>query len=163
MIKILPIILLILAVNYSKSIAQCYSRNGIMINSCQSLTIITPPAFEVSLGFSNTHILKAEIDYITKDEIVYGVSVGIRPDKFRLLNKMQEEASVNTFLGYNLAGCIIIGVTAGIARYIKSTSKEIKTNIGINMKVISTYTSFPITFGCYGNKAEIGLSIGTIF
>jgi hypothetical protein len=142
-----------------------------MNNACQSLTIITPPAFDLSLGFSNTHILKAEVNYITKDEIVYGVSVGIRPDKSKILNKIQEDASINTFLGYNLAGCIIIGITAGISHYttyciLEDTnlkSSEIKTNLGINMKVISTYTSFPITFGCYGNKSEIGLTIGTIF
>jgi hypothetical protein len=171
MIKILPVIFIILVLNYSKSIAQCYSRNGIMNNSCKSLTIITPPAVGLSVGYSNTNILNVEIDYITKDELVYGVSMGIRPNKFRLINKMQEDASVNTFLGYNLAGCIIIGVTAGIASYttyrtlddLKSTSKELKSNIGISMKVISTYTSFPITFGCYGNKAEIGISIGTFF
>ena len=157
--------------NYSNSTAQCYSRNGIMNEACKSMTIMTPPAFDVSFGLSNTHILRAEINYITKDEIVFGGSVGLRPDKIRLSNLNQEDASVNASLGYNLAGCIIIGITGGVVHYTKYSaikdiqmkSTDIKTNIGMYLKVISTYTSFPITFGCYGNSAEIGITIGTIF
>jgi len=117
-----------------------------MNEACKSMTIITPPAFNVSFGISNTYILKAEINYIMKDEIVCGGSVGLRPDKIRLSNLNQEDASVNASLGYNMLGCIIIGITGGVVHYtkyntindIQMKSSDIKTNIGMYLKVIST-------------------------
>ena len=45
------------------------------------MTIVMPPALDVSVGLSSANILKVDINYITKDNIVYGGSVGVRPGK----------------------------------------------------------------------------------
>lgn len=156
--------------------AQCSSRLGIMNESCASLTIIIPPALEVSIGLGLfdpnllKNILKVDVCYITKDEIVYGGSIGVIPNHPKD-KKLFDNASVNLFIGYNLAGCIIIGPTLGLTNITTARigrdgiiiKEGIHANVGMSIKFISTYTSFPITFGAFGSSSGIGLSIGTIF
>jgi len=169
--KSISISFLMIVLIYSGSNAQCFSRNGIMNESCKSMTIVTPPAFDVGIGLSNAHIFKVDVNYITKNEIVYGGSIGARLDKPKIPVINQEDMSFNAFIGYNLVGCIIIGVTAGVSQYTNNhiqDDKPLKTigfknDIGMSIKVVTNYTSFPITFGCYGSKARIGMTIGTIF
>ena len=141
-----------------------------MNEACSSMTIVTPPAFDVSLGLSNSHILKADFNYITKDEIVYGASMGFLSNKFN--SNLPEVASFNGFLGYNFVGCIIIGCTAGFAHIlnnntandvIKTNKYSYKSNIGMSVKFISSFTDFPITIGGYASNAGIGITVGTIF
>jgi len=165
------IILFLAIIGWTYSQAQCYSHNGIMNEACQSLTIVTPPAFDLSVGLSNTNIAKFDINYITQDEIVFGGSVGfkIHNNKFDI----PADGLANLFLGYNLAGCIIVGVSAGITHVTDYPFKDdlgytkpkagIKGNIGMAMKFITTYTKIPITIGGYGSNAGIGMTIGTIF
>jgi len=169
--KLITTILVLMLITISYLNAQCYSNKGIMNEACASLTIVMPPAFDVSIGISNANIVKVDVNYITKNEFVYGGSVGIRPRKVAIGN-IPADASINGFFGYNLAGCIIIGCTAGFthltkynvtqdAQIIKTTS--IESSIGMSLKFISTYTKIPVTFGAYGSSAGIGLTIGTIF
>jgi hypothetical protein len=142
-----------------------------MNEACESLTIVTPPAFDISLGISNTNIFKFDVNYITQDEIVYGCSVGIKIHSSKF--DMPEDGLANVFLGYNLAGCIIIGVSAGITHEKNCQFTDdlglikhktgIKGNIGMAMKFITTYTKIPITIGGYGSNAGLGMTIGTIF
>ena len=165
------ITLCLVIICWSNSQAQCNSRKGIMNEACESLTIVTPPAFDLSLGISNTNIFKFDVNYITQDEIVYGGSVGVKIRNSNL--NMPEDGLANVFLGYNLAGCIIVGVSAGITheknrQYTDGSGlikhkTGIKGNIGMAMKFITTYTKIPITIGGYGSNAGIGLTIGTIF
>ena len=171
MSKSFSISFLMIVLIYSGSNAQCFSRNGIMNESCKSMTIVTPPAFDVGIGYSNAHIFKVDVNYITKNEIVYGGSIGARFDKPKIPVINQEDITLDGFLGYNLVGCIIIGVTAGVSHYTNNriqNDRPLKTSgfnndIGMSIKVITNYTSFPITFGCYGSKTRIGITIGTIF
>jgi hypothetical protein len=171
MSKCLSISFLMIVLIYSGSNAQCFSRNGIMNEPCKSMTILTPPAFEVGVGLSNAHIFKVDVNYITKNEIVYGGSFGARLSKSKIPVINQEDMTFNAFLGYNLIGCIIIGVTAGVTHYTNIhiqddrplKTSEFNKDIGMSIKVITNYASFPITFGCYGSKARIGMTIGTIF
>ena len=150
--------------------AQCYSNKGIMNQACASMTIVMPPALDVSVGLSSANILKVDVNYITKDNIVYGGSIGVRPGK-TVRGNIPSDASINVFLGYNLAGCMIIGCTAGfthLTKYIASRDTQIKatsiqSSFGMSFKFISTYTKIPITFGPYASNAGIGLTIGTIF
>ena len=169
--KSIYISFLMIVLIYSSSNAQCFSRNGIMNEPCKFLTIVTPPAFDIGIGLSSDHIFKVDVNYITEKEIVYGVSIGARYDKPKIPVINQEDMTLDGFLGYNLVGCIIIGVTAGVSHYTNNhiqADKPFKTSgfnndIGMSIKVITNYTSFPITFGCYGSKARIGITIGTIF
>lgn len=169
--KVIFLSFVLIYIIHSNSTAQCFSRNGIMNAACKSMTIIKPPAFEVSLGLSNIHMIKADFNYITKNEIVYGGSFGIRPFKINPSIYEQDDASANAFLGYNLAGAIIIGVTAGVSHYTRSyihdeqlmKTSGLSNNIGMSIKVIANTGFFPITFGCYGSDVEIGVSIGAIF
>ena len=166
---VITLLFVIISLTYSQ--AQCYSRNGIMNEACESLTILTPPAFDVSLGLSNTNIIKLDVNYITQDNIVYGCAVGIKSGKSKF--KMAEDGIANAFLGYNLAGCIIVGVSAGITHFTNHQITDdkglvnfktgIKGNIGMAIKFITTYTRIPITIGAYGSNAGIGMTIGTIF
>ena len=168
--KLIPIILVLMSLTIPSLNAQCYSNKGIMNEACASMTIVMPPAFDVSLGFSSTNLLKVDVNYITKDEIVYGGAVGIRPRKV-INSDPPADASINVFLGYNLAGCAIIGCTAGfthLTKYGVTQDPQIKTtsmqsSIGMSIKFISVYTKIPITFGAYGSNAGIGVTIGTIF
>ncbi len=151
--------------------AQCYSRKGIMNEACATMTIFTPPAYDFSIGFSNNNIMKFDVNHITQDEIVYGGSIGVRPRNIKKIGP--EDGSANVFLGYNLAGCIIIGASAGITHVTDYAFEDeqgeakfktgYKGNIGMAIKFITTYTSRPITFGAYGSNAGIGMTIGTIF
>jgi len=151
--------------------AQCYSNKGIMNEACASLTIITPPAFDVSLGFSSSNIVKLDVNYITKDEIVYGGAIGYKP--FKKSTSTPEDATANIFLGYNLAGCVILGPTLGITHFTNLQYRDnnydikyrtgTKFSIGMSLKFISTYTKIPITLGAFGSNAGIGMTIGTIF
>jgi hypothetical protein len=142
-----------------------------MNQACQSMTIIKPPAFEVSIGMSNSHMIKTDLNYITKNEVVYGVSFGILPYHPTISMLNQEDATASAFLGYNLAGSIIIGVIGGVShynRYFMQNEQQIKTsslnsNFGMSLKIITNTGSVPLTFGCYGSKVEIGVSVGTIF
>jgi hypothetical protein len=169
--KRVTILCLMFFLIYSSSFGQCSSHKGIMNEACKSLTIVKPPAFDIGIGLSNAHILKVDVNYITENEIVYGGAFGFRLNKPKISDVDQGDATLNAFLGYNLVGCIIIGVTAGVSHYTNDyvqNDKPIKTsgfkqNIGMSIKLISNYTSFPITFGCYGSKAGIGITIGTIF
>jgi hypothetical protein len=151
--------------------AQCYSNKGIVNEVYASMTIVSPPAFDVSLGLSNSNIVKLDINYITKDGIVYGGAIGIRP--YKISADIPEDAMASIFLGYNLAGCAIIGATVGVTHVtnfqyrddnncIKSRTGA-KFSIGMSLKFISTYTKIPVTFGGYGSSAGIGITIGTIF
>lgn len=142
-----------------------------MNKACTSMRIVTPPAFDVSLGLSNSNIVKLDINYITKDEIVYGGAIGIRA--YKTSADIPEDAMANIFLGYNLAECAIIGATVGVTHFTnlqyRDNNNDIKFrtgtkfNIGMSLKFISTYTKIPITFGGYGSNAGIGVTIGTIF
>lgn len=169
--KIITLSFLLILMIYSTSQAQCFSHNGIMNEACRSMTIIKPPAFEVSLGMSSSHMIKTDLNYITKNEVVYGVSFGILPYHPNISMLNQEDAAANAFLGYNLAGSIIIGVIGGVShytRYFMQDEQQIKTsgldsNIGMSIKIITNTSSVPLTFGCYGSKLEIGVSVGTIF
>jgi hypothetical protein len=171
MCKRVTILCLMIFLIYSTSKAQCYSRNGIMNEACNSLTIVKPPAFDIGIGLSNAHIFKVDVNYITHNEIVYGGSFGVRLNKPKIPGIDQGDATFNAFLGYNLIGCIIIGVTAGVTHYANDfvqNDKPIKTagykqNIGMSIKLISNFTPFPITFGCFGSQAGIGMTVGTIF
>ncbi|MDP4292534.1 MAG: hypothetical protein Q8908_15755 [Bacteroidota bacterium] len=162
-------ILILMLMSTISTQAQCFSRKGIMNEACASMTIVTPPAFDVSIGFSNTHQLKVDLNYITQDEIVYGGAIGFRP--YKTETNMPEITSFNGFVGYNLTGCIIVGCTAGFNRtannYAPIDQKQsdrgsFKSNIGLSLKFISTFTHLPITFGGYANNAEIGITVGTI-
>src|ERR1035437_7677153 len=150
--------------------AQCFSRNGIMNATCSSMTIVTPPAFDVSIGMSNTHLLKFDLNYITKDEIVYGASIGFRPLKTN--TELPNVASINGFIGYNVVGCIIIGCTAGVSHALNYSSvndvildkkSSYKSNIGMSVKFISAIGMIPVTIGGYASNAGIGMTVGTIF
>lgn len=165
---ILPAMFLLI---HASIYAQCYSRKGIMNEACRSLTIVSPPAFDVSVGMSNTRIVKVDVNYVTRDEIVYGGSVGARLYKPKVPFVNQEDATINGFLGYNVVGCIIVGVTAGISHYTNDYvmndkpvySSGYKKFVGMSIKLISNFTPVPITFGCYGSQSGIGITIGTIF
>jgi len=167
---IVPIAFLIL-ITISSLHAQCYSNKGIMNEACASMTIITPPAYDLSLGYSSSNIVKLDINYITKDEIVYGGAIGFRPSKKS--TSTPEDATANVFLGYNLAGCAILGPTLGITHFTnlqyRDNNNDIKYrtgtkfSIGMSLKFISTYTKIPITLGAFGSNAGIGMTIGTIF
>jgi hypothetical protein len=141
-----------------------------MNEACSSMTIVAPPAFDVSLGLTNTHIFKVDFNYITKDEIVYGGSVGIRP--FKMVTKIPDLLTVNGFLGYNLAGCIIFGFTGGFVRTTnyaliddknKTSRGSFKPTYGMSLKLITSYTPIPISLGGYASNTGIGITIGTIF
>ena len=141
-----------------------------MNEACSSMTIITPPAFDVSMGMSNSHIFKVDFNYITKDEIVYGGSIGIKP--YKTQTELPDIASINGFIGYNLVGCIIIGCTAGVSHtvnynavndVIQSKKSSFKSNYGMSVKFISSFASIPITLGGYASNAGIGMTVGTIF
>ena len=168
--KINTTILVLIIITITNLNAQCYSNKGIMNQACASMTIVMPPALDVSVGLNSANILKVDVNYITKDNIVYGGSVGIRP-RTKVIGNIPADASINVFLGYNLAGCMIIGCTAGfthLTKYIASRDTHIKTtsiqnSIGMSIKFISTFTKIPITFGPYASNAGIGLTIGTIF
>lgn len=111
------------------------------------------------------------MNYITRDEIVYGGAIGIRPYKTSV--NAPEDATANVFLGYNLAGCAIICTTMGITHvtnlaYLNNNNSikyktGTKFSIGMSLKFISTYTKVPITLGAYGSNADIGVTICTIF
>jgi len=138
-----------------------------MNNGCENLTINIPPYIEMSVGqgifFPNTfkNITKIDINYITKDEIVYGLSFG------KVINK-KSDYSINAFLGYNILGCVITGVTYGYTNVttIKVNKKAEPiiyqgwhSNFGMSAKFISGMT----TFGAFGSSSGIGVSIGKIF
>jgi hypothetical protein len=169
--KLFTLSFIMILMIYSTTTAQCFSQNGIMNKACQSMTIIKPPAFEVSIGISNSHMIKADVNYITKNEIVYGGSFGLLPYHPNISMLNQQDATANAFLGYNLAGAIIIGVMGGVSHYTGyfiQEEQQIKNsgfncNIGMSIKIITNSSSFPLTFGCYGSKVEIGISVGTIF
>ena len=160
--KINTTILVLLLITITNLNAQCYSNKGIMNQACASMTIIMPPAFDVSIGLNSAKILKVDVNYITKDNIVYGGSVGIRPRKV-VLGNLPADASINVFLGYNLEGSMIIGCTAGfthLTKFIASRDTQIKStaiknSFGMSFKFISTYTTIPITFGPYASNAGI--------
>ena len=149
---------------------QCYSRNGIMNEACESLTIFDPPAVGIDLGYNQLHILKLDVNYLTQDEIVYGISAGIKP--YKDMYHSPEDGSINGFLGYNLIGCITLGVTFGYTHYTNYYQNNIdnsiiksgyfKSNVGMSIKFITNYTSFPLTIGGYGSSAGLGVTIGTI-
>ena len=165
-----PIYLFLLLISTSASYAQCFSRNGIMNQACSSFTIITPPAFDVSVGMSNSRILKVDLNYITQDEIVYGGAIGFKSLKAK--TALPQIATFNGFLGYNLAGCVIIGCMAGFTRtvndgvandQVQTKKSSYKNSIGMSLKFVSTIANVPITVGGYTSNAGIGLTIGTIF
>ncbi len=170
MVKILTFLFFML-MTISSLHAQCYSNKGIMNEACAAMTIVTPPAFDVSMGLSSSNIVKLDVNYITKDEIVYGGAIGYKP--FRKSTSIPEDATANVFLGYNLAGCAILGTTVGITHFTnleyRDNNNDIKYktgskfSIGMSLKFISMYTEIPITVGAYGSNAGIGITIGTIF
>lgn len=169
--KILTLSFLLISMIYSSSQAQCFSHNGIMNQACQLLTIIKPPAFEVSIGMGSSHMIKMDLNYITKNEVVYGGSFGILPYHPNISMLNQDDAAASAFLGYNLAGSIIIGVIGGVShytRYYMQNEQQIRTsglhsNFGMSIKIITNTSSVPLTFGCYGSNLEIGVTVGTIF
>jgi hypothetical protein len=149
---------------------QCFSRKGIMNATCASLTIVKPPAFDVSIGLSNTDIYKVDVNYITQNEIVYGGAIGVR--LFKTKSEMLDITSINGFLGYNLLGCIIVGCTAGFSHTANIDIFEDKNHpnkwnyqscFGMSVKFISTITDVPITVGGFASNAGIGITVGTIF
>ena len=140
-----------------------------MNETCSSFTIVAPPAIDVSVGLSNSHIFKVDLNYITKDEIVYGASIGFRP--YKTNTELPNVASINGFIGYNVVGCIIIGCTIGFNHELNYNSvndviiskKSIyKSNIGMQVKFISSVGNLPITIGGFASNAGIGMTIGTI-
>ena len=164
------VIMILMLSGILSSQAQCFSHNGIMNATCSSMTIVTPPAFDVSIGMSNTHIFKFDLNYITKDEIVYGASVGFKP--FKTNTELPNIASINGFIGYNVVGCIIIGCTAGVSHALNYSSvndvildkkSSYKSNIGMSVKFISAIGMIPVTIGGYASNAGIGMTVGTIF
>ncbi|MDP4291050.1 MAG: hypothetical protein Q8908_08215 [Bacteroidota bacterium] len=157
--------------------AQCISGKGIMGGQCSNLSIVTVPAYDVSVGMGlndvNTlkNIMKIECGYIDKNNIVYGGSIGFRPHPTGNDIGTFNDASIAGFLGYNLAGCIIITGDIGLTRtttfYPENNIVKSRTNVkvspGMAIKFITMYAPFPITFGGYASNAAIGMTIGTIF
>jgi hypothetical protein len=173
--NILLVMLLLMLINTVS--AQCLPKNGIMGDQCSSSGTVSTPAFDVSIGIglidANTmkNIMKVDFNYITKSNFVYGGSIGIRPHKIENSLGKFNDGMVNGFLGYNLCDCAIVGCSFGVTRTTEyfvfedeiHSKKGVKSFVGMSIKLISTYTSFPITFGAYGSSSGIGVTIGTIF
>ena len=157
--------------------AQCSSYKGIMNASCASLDIVTPPALEISVGlglFDNNlmkNVLKVDVNYITECEIVYGFSMGVIPDK-PAGSKLFDNANANIFVGYNVAGCVILGPTLGVTNITTARINNdaqpviyrgLHANVGMSIKFILSYFPFPVTLGAYGSSGTgIGASLGSV-
>ena len=168
-ILILSIAIIILALRPVHG--QCYSNNGIMNKACASMDIVPPPAIEISAGYIDIgKIVKLDVNYISKYEIVYGISGGIRP--FKDIYHYPEDGSINGFIGYNLAGCAIIGATLGYTHYSYYYQNNIdlsivkksyfKPTMGMSIKLITMYAPFPITVGAYASTSGIGVTLGSV-
>lgn len=145
---------------------QYNNHLGIMNTRCES-SINIPPYFEVSVGqglfFPNIfkNITKIDINYITKDEIVYGLSFG------KIFNN-KKDYSINALLGYNVADCAIIGWTIGITD-ITTAKINNHSNLVIyqgwhwNTGFSTKFIDGKVVFGVFGSSSGIGLTIGKIF
>lgn len=172
--------------------SQC-SSSIFAKSQCSSLKCLIP-GLDVSVGFGLNspylfkNIIKLDVNYINKNNIVYGGSAGIEihntlKDFFlsnfgwnKVPNNITENGKfndivINGFIGYKWKNKIVFGTDLGIKRvtirkpYVNNKpdiTHYIKPMIGVSVKCFSLYKYVPITFGTYLSNAGFGITFGTI-
>jgi hypothetical protein len=140
-----------------------------MNEACSSLTIVTPPFVEVNIGQGlfkqNTfdNVTKIGVTYVSAGEVVIGLSGGMILNKKRPLDNM----SVDLFLGYNVAGCIMLGPTFGLTNITTvKISNELEPVIykgwHPNVGMMGKFIMGRISFGAFGSSSGVGMTLGIV-
>jgi len=140
--------------------AQCLNCSGIDL-----------PAIDLSVGYNNYKLVKIEVNTIITGNVVFGLSGQFKTKE--ICERYPIKNSINAFIGYYFANCVIFGANLGMTEsrklYYDYFGKNPKMgnfsdiNIGLGIKLVASDIPLPVSIGgYYSNDGVIGLSVGTI-